>query len=287
MKKLTIIGLNGGFGVLFSKLLVSENLELVGTDLHPHAYEGCSDIHYFTTDILDLDTRLITELGDTDCVLFCLPEAVLLSVYTSILRILKAGTLVVDTLSVKSTIVGLGSDYDDLEILSLNPLFAPELGFTRQNVAGISLNPGNHTDIFIEYLKKWGAQVSILSAEAHDQLMAITQVVTHFSILCFGTCIKELDYKPDQVLFTPVHEVLLSLLDRIVSQNAEVYWNIQTDNPYAPMARDLFIESAKGLDEKISANDFDGFNQQLSAMDAITQEMRDDLKQKFLKHRAD
>ncbi|HMQ46408.1 MAG TPA: prephenate dehydrogenase/arogenate dehydrogenase family protein [Saprospiraceae bacterium] len=284
MKNITIIGINGGFGKLFSQALFEKDFQLTGVDQQLSVYENAPKLGYIQANIFDFENKLKAVLQKTDALLFGIPEAVLLRVYQPILRTLTPGTLVIDTLSVKSPILDLAKVRDDLEILSLNPLFAPDLGFQNQNIAAVSLHSGLRTGIFLQLLREWGAKVSLLSAAEHDQLTAITQVATHFSLLSFGACLRKWGYQPKTELFTPVHEILLSLVGRMVSQNAAVYWKIQTDNPYGQIAREMFLESAEEIKQLIDTEAFATFEKVFSGIGSTTQAIAGELKQNFLNY---
>lgn len=282
MKKISIIGINGGFGKLFSGLLSRKDGQLIGVDQQASIYENAPAINYIQADVFDFKTNLPAALQETEVLLFCIPEAVLLKVYQPILQTLSPGTLVIDTLSVKSLILDLANSRNDLEILSINPLFAPDLGFQDQNIAAVSIHAGERTAIFLQFLREWGAQVSLMSAAEHDQLTAITQVATHFSLLSFGACLQKWGYQPKTERFTPVHEILLSLVGRMISQNAAVYWKIQTDNPYGQAARDLYLQSTREINEMIGADEFASFEKLFSDIGRANHAIAEELKQNFL-----
>lgn len=284
MNAITIIGFNGGFGKLFFKHFAKENVTITGIDLQPKPAINIANSAYIQADILALESDLIANIKKANCIIFCVPEAALLQAYSNILTHLTPGTLVVDTLSVKTTISAMAEGQQDLEVLSLNPLFAPDLGFLGNNIAAVSFHGGSHTATFVAFLKKWGSVVSFLTAEQHDKLTAVIQVATHFSLLCFGSCLAQLDYKPDSALFTPVHEVLLSLFGRMVSQNPEVYYKIQTDNPYGQQTREQFIASANNWNKAINSSYAESFKTEFLEANSVVAQVLETLTDNFINY---
>ena len=88
----------------------------------------------------------MSELRSSDCVCLCLPERVTLDAVNSVLPQLSEGNLWVDTLSVKSEIARALHPYADRnELLSLNPMFSPALGWAQNAVAAVEIKPGPKT----------------------------------------------------------------------------------------------------------------------------------------------
>src|ERR1017187_1465862 len=145
-----------------------------------------------------------------ECVLVCLPEEAALSAAGPILGAMADGALWVDTLSVKSGICRLlGDCRRSIEMVSINPMFAPALGWQGHPVAVIALSSGPKSQTLINLLRSWGAAVEVLTAEAHDSLTAIIQVATHAAILSFGALLLDLEYSVERglAIATPPHRL--------------------------------------------------------------------------------
>ncbi|NEO30225.1 MAG: prephenate dehydrogenase/arogenate dehydrogenase family protein [Symploca sp. SIO3C6] len=251
IEKALILGLNGGFGKLFSQLLSEEGISIFGIDLasQPDILSKCSN--YLCSDLSQPDKNALALATEVDLLLICLPESVAFTALEYFVQVMPTNGLVVDTLSVKTPVAQkMANTRTDVQLLSINPMFAPDLGFYKNNVAAIDLRPGLRSASFISLMEKWGANVTVMTASEHDRYTAITQVLTHASIISFGLCLTKLGYETDKVLSvsTPVHRTMLTLFARIASKDPEIYWRIQLDNPYAKQAREALIESLEQLE---------------------------------------
>ncbi|MDJ0842838.1 prephenate dehydrogenase/arogenate dehydrogenase family protein [Crocosphaera sp.] len=251
IEKVLILGLNGGFGQLFSNLLSEEAMTIYGIDLasQPDSLTSCSN--YLCCDLNQPNKQAFALAREVDLLLICLPESVAFSALEHFVPVIPTNGLVVDTLSVKTPIEEKMANFRlDVQILSINPMFAPDLGFCQNNVTAIDLQPGLRSANFINLMRKWGANVTIMTASEHDRYTAITQVLTHAAIIAFGLCLTKLDVETDKLLSvsTPVHRTMLKLLARITSQHPDIYWRIQLDNPYGKQMREALLNSLKQLD---------------------------------------
>ncbi|MDY7036211.1 MAG: hypothetical protein SV375_08640, partial [Thermodesulfobacteriota bacterium] len=214
INNILIIGANGNVATLLARKFSECNASLTGIDLHPGP--SIPDIYsrYFSLDILDAkDTpnRLLS-IMNVDCVLICLPEQTAISALPVILREMASGMLLVDTLSVKSHYIGAFSKNveiagKDIQMVSINPMFNPALGFKDNNVAVINMHKGPLASAFVSLLKGWGANLAFLTAEEHDANMAAIQVATHASLLSFGLALSKMGYdiQGAKNLRTPMH----------------------------------------------------------------------------------
>jgi prephenate dehydrogenase len=125
------------------------------------------------------------------------------------------------------------------EALSLNPMFAPSLGFAGHPVASVVVRNGRRGRALRALIEQWGARVVTVTADQHDRVAAAAQALTHAAVIAFGAALTELDvdFADLDRMGPPPHTALLSLLARIASGAPEVYWDVQAANPYAPAAR--------------------------------------------------
>jgi prephenate dehydrogenase len=153
---------------------------------------------------------------------------------------LRPGGLLVDTLSVKTGIVAaLAAHGAHLEAVSLNPLFAPALGFDGRAVAAVVVRDGSRARALLDAVGRHGGRVAEIGADEHDRVAAVTQALTHAAVLAFGLALDELGVAVEDIgaVATPPHLTLLALLARIASGQPETYWDVQAGNPHARRAR--------------------------------------------------
>jgi prephenate dehydrogenase len=191
-------------------------------------------------DVRVMDARLVAEMRLADIVVLALPQHVALAAMPAVARQLRPGTLLADTLSVKTGIVAaLAAHAAHLEAVSLNPMFAPDLGFDGRAVAAVVVHDGPRARALLDAVGRRGGRVAELGADQHDRVAAVTQALTHAAVLAFGLALDELGVAVDDLgsVATPPHLTLLALLDRITSGTPETYWHVQAGNPHARRAR--------------------------------------------------
>ena len=250
LSRATVLGGLGQAGQLMAQALAHAGSEVVLVDLRPRP-EAIAAGRYLQADITEPDDELLRTIASADCVVTCLPEGAALQAAPAILDAMSKGALWVDTLSVKQHICGLLRGYKDkLELVSINPMFAPALGFAGNSIAFVEVAGGPKSEQFAQVLRSLGANVELVTPETHDRLTAAIQVATHAAILSFGAALLELDYDVEKssTLATPPHRLLLSLLQRLSTANPEVYWDIQHHHPYAASVRESLNRALKTLD---------------------------------------
>lgn len=243
-----ILGGLGQVGDLIGRALTQTGTEVLVVDVLPKPEMA---VRYLQADITRPDRALLRAIAGADCVAMCVPERIAREAAPAILDAMSSGALWVDTLSVKQNICGVLRDYKDkLELVSINPMFAPALGFADHAVAFVEVSGGPKSRYLAEMLRSLGATIEMVTPEAHDMLTAAIQVATHAAILSFGMVLLELGYDVDKAraLATPPHLMLLSLLSRVSAANPEVYWDIQHNHPQAASVRDILSGAVKAFD---------------------------------------
>jgi prephenate dehydrogenase len=181
-----------------------------------------------------------------------LPETVALDALPHVLAALPAGALLVDTLSVKTPFARAAvAACAPVELLSLNPMFAPSLGFAGHAVLAVELVPGPRSQALLALLRASARVVTVADASAHDRATATLQVATHAGVLAFGLALTQLHVDLDALLpvAPPPFLAQLALLARIASASPETYADIQRANPFAAEARGALAAALAQLDE--------------------------------------
>ena len=250
MKNETIVlGALGQVGDLIAGALTQTGREVLFVDMRPRP--AITAGRYLQADVTQPDDALLRAISGADCVVMCLPQRAALTSAPAILDAMSRGALWVDTLSVKQDICALLRNYaEKLELVSVNPMFAPALGFDGHCVAFVEISGGPKSQEFARALRSLGATVETVTPETHDKLTAAIQVATHAAILSFGVVLLELGYDVEKgfAIATPPHLMLLSLLNRVSSANPEVYWDIQHHHPHAASVRESLSRAVRALD---------------------------------------
>lgn len=253
-----VIG-GGAVGRLFAGVLADAGSVLTLIDLAPPAAAkpGGAGAH------LALDARapsraLSEALAEADCAVLALPEAAALAAVPHVLAALPAGALLADTLSVKTPFARAAlAAGAPVELLSLNPMFAPALGFAGHAVLAVELAPGPRSRALLELLRGLTQVVTVPDAEAHDRATAVLQVAAHAGVLAFGLALAQLGADLDALLpaAPPPFLALLALLARIDAGAAETYADIQRANPFASETRDALAAALARLDAAARESD--------------------------------
>jgi prephenate dehydrogenase len=262
-----IAGANGGFGRLLGRLLGEAGVEVVGIDLGP---DPAPCTRYLAADLTRPDDLALAEVARADALMLCLPEEALDRALGRLIGTLSPGALLVDTTSVKTPYArAIAAHPADCEVLSLNPMFAPEVGFASQDVAAVRIRPGPRSSLFEGWIAAWGGRVVPLSAEEHDRQAGMCQVAAHAAILAYGLALDRLGYDPDRAITTPPQRILLGLVARVAARDPDVYWHIQRDNPFAAEARRAIIDGLERIDRLALAGGRDAFHEAFRAVAAI------------------
>ena len=240
--RVVVAGGSGAVGSLFAEQLQEAGNDVVIVD---RTVPGPTHrvTRFVRGDISDPGAEVADVVRTADAVLLSVPEPVALVAIGRLVGTLRPDALIADTLSVKSTVVpalhAAAMIAGEAEALSLNPMFAPALGFAGHPVASVVVRDGQRGRALCDLIEQWGARVVTVTADQHDRVSAASQALTHAAVIAFGAALAELDVDMADLdrMGPPPHTALLSLLARIASGTPEVYWDVQAANPYAPAAR--------------------------------------------------
>jgi prephenate dehydrogenase len=249
-ERCVVAGGAGAVGGLVVDLLLGAGADVLVVDVAAPPVEVAEVCAYVRGDVRAMDERLVAEMRRADIVVLALPEHVALAAVPALAPKMRPGGLLADTLSVKTGIVAaLAAHAAHLEAVSLNPMFAPVLGFDGRAVAAVVVQDGPRGRALLEAIGRRGGRVTEVDADEHDRVAAATQALTHATVLAFGLALDELGVAVEDVeaLATPPHLTLLALLARIASGGPDTYWNVQADNPHARRARTALAAGVAAL----------------------------------------
>jgi prephenate dehydrogenase len=192
--RVVVAGGSGAVGSLFAERLQESGNDVVVVDLtapgptHPAT-------RFVRGDISDPGAEVTDLVRAADAVLLSVPEPVALVAIDRMTGALRPNALIVDTLSVKTTVVPAlrAAVMTGGEALSLNPMFAPSLGFAGHPVASVIVRDGKRGRVLRNLIEQWGARVVTVTADQHDRTTAAAQVLTHAAVIAFGAALAELD----------------------------------------------------------------------------------------------
>jgi prephenate dehydrogenase len=252
-KRCVVVGGAGAVGSMFVELLRDAGADVCVVDLDGRDRPVPDGVRFRRADITQVADGLATELGAADVVVLAVPEQVALAALPGLAEAVRPGSVLAETLTVKSEFARAAASIDGVSILGLNPMFAPALGFEGRPVAAVVVRDGPGVAPLLELIGRRGGHVVPVSAETHDRLAAATQVLTHAAVLVFGFALADLGLPAAELraLAPPPHAMLLGLLARICAGTPEVYWDVQAGNPFAWEARDAPAGSLRRLADLI------------------------------------
>lgn len=171
--------------------------------------------------------------------------------------------LLMDVTSVKEAPVDAMCDHadEDVEVLGTHPMFGPSVRSVRgQTVILVDGRAGERADRVEALFRDAGANVQWASAAEHDAMMSVVQGLTHYAYIAIGGALERLDFDVDDSrrFMSPVYEVMVDFVGRILHQNPHLYADIQLHQP-VERVHDALQESAAELHDRIAEDDHDGF----------------------------
>jgi prephenate dehydrogenase len=179
---------------------------------------------------------------------------------------MRAGSLLMDLTSLKTGPTRAMQKYApaDVEILGTHPMFGP----TIPNLHGqrFILTPivgrcQKWFPVIREMLEESGAHIVIVGPEEHDRFVSVVQGLTHFAYITIGTTLDRLDFnvKESRRFMSPVYDIMLDFVGRILGQNPYLYAMIQMENPEVIRVHDAFLQECHSTSEMVRKHDLEGF----------------------------
>ncbi|ADG12867.1 Prephenate dehydrogenase [Methanocaldococcus infernus ME] len=260
--KISIIGGTDGLGKWLAKFLKSRGFEVIVTG---------RDIKKGKEVEKELGVRFLNnnveaaKLGDI--VIISVPINVTERVIKEVAPHVREGSLLMDVTSIKEIPSKAMEKYakEGVTVIPSHPMFGPTAPSLERQVVILTPSEKHKKSEWFNkvynFLKKEGARVYILKPEVHDKIMAVVQGLTHYSIISLASTLKELnvDIKESRKFASPVYELILSLIGRIIGQNPYLYADIQMFNPRIEKIHKTFINECIKIHELVKSKDREGF----------------------------
>lgn len=269
----TLLGCNGQVARLLSGMLNAQGWTLAGIDV-ASAGEGADaggGANHVQCDARRLTLAARDLLRTSDMAVLCLPQDVLLQALPGVAACLPAGALLVETASTKVAVAQAADQLlrTDLEMLGINPLFAPQVGPDGHRVGWVEYRAcGAKAASFLHAIESAGATAVPLAPGQHDALCSLTQVVVHSTLLAFMGALRETGLPFDEILSvaTPPFYAMAGLAARMLGSPAHIYWDIQTTNAEAVEARDAIVAALQRLSAVTASSRRKAFEQDWETM---------------------
>jgi len=199
-----------------------------------------------------------------DIVIVSVPIRATVKVIDRIAPLMGPGQLLCDFTSLKVRPVGamLASK---ASVIGLHPMFGPTVKSLKSQtiiVCPARVDEKRLADL-LAIFRKEGARCTIATPEEHDRMMAVVQGLTHYVTLCMAESIRRLGIgiEDTEAFTSPVYQIELSLVGRLLSQDPELYADILEGNPFVPEVLAACRESAADLETIVKNRDPGAFRE--------------------------
>ena len=177
---------------------------------------------------------------------------------------MKSGSLMVDVTSVKEGPSKTMAEVlpESVEYIPTHPVFGPRTTRLDNQVIVLTADKkGKWYGKVYDYLAGKNMRIIETTAEKHDFMMSIVQVLTHFSFISTASAIEKLqvDISETEDYESPIYNLMIDMIARIVSQNPYLTYNIQSMNTNGPKIRNTFADAVLELRDVINDGDSERF----------------------------
>ena len=244
--KILIIGGTGELGQWFTRFFrrMNHDVTIWGKSGRVEVAEelGVAYAHDLSAAIRESDIVIISVLIDVT-------EEMIRAVAPKMSR----GSLLMDLTSIKKMPLAAMEEFAPagVEVIGTHPMFGPSIPDIRGQTVMItkSTRCERWLPVILEIFEGEGANVEIVDADVHDRVMAVVQGLTHFAYLSIGSTFRSLNFNVSESrkFMSPVYEIMLDFVGRILGQNPHLYAMIQMNNPEVRDVHIAFISECVRL----------------------------------------
>jgi len=199
-----------------------------------------------------------------DIVIVSVPIHDTVRVIKEIAPVLTKDQLLCDFTSLKTLPVAAMLE-SEASVIGLHPVFGPTVPSLRQQTIIVcpARAPEETLHSLLSLFSREGAHCTLTTPEHHDRMMAVVQGLTHFVTLCMADSVRRLglDIETTLAFTSPVYQIELSLVGRLLSQDPLLYADILQQNPYVPDVLSICTSSADDLSDIVNSKDPERFRE--------------------------
>lgn len=256
--KILIIGGTGETGRWFAKFYKKHGFDVVIWGINKRK-DIAAELGVEFADDLD------AHIQSSDIVMISVPINITEKTIEEIAPKMPPGSLLMDITSIKTTPVNAMRKYTpkNVEFLGTHPMFGPSIPDLRGQIVIFTQVSGRSTKWFPVIKSLYednGAHIEIMDPVEHDRMMAVVQGLTHFAFISIGSVFRELEFDvmKSRRFMSPMYDILLDLVGRILAQNPYLYAMIQM-NPEVAKVHKAYIEQCERMAELVREKDIEGF----------------------------
>ena len=210
------------------------------------------------TDRDDDDATRNARVAEADIVMVAVPMEHQCAIIEAIAPHLRDDALLCDINSLKENVCSTMQQHVTCESLGLHPMFGPSVhSLRRQKVVVCDVHVGERATWMRQELAAMGMELVEAEAHQHDRMMAVIQVLVHFSTLVMGQALRRsgVDIEESLRFTSPIYRLELSFVSRLFAQNADLYAEIEMSNPHGDAVRQEFLDAASSWITAIQSGD--------------------------------
>jgi len=262
-QRVCVVGGSGEFGRVFASFFQKEGFEVVITGRDAEKGKKVAKEFGF-----GFSTNSKEAAQKSDIVIISVPIENTVKIIEEVAPHVREGALLMDTTSIK-TLPCRAMEKNakkGVEIIGMHPMFGPRVSSLEGNVVILTpIRAEKWLGFVVDFLNRNKAKVIFSTPEEHDKMMGIVQGLTHFSYITIASTIKRLDVNVEQTrkLASPLYELMLDLIARIVGQNPHLYASIQMENENIKEVHEAFLKEAEELNRIVKNHDTAAFIQKM------------------------
>ena len=253
---ITIIGATRGLGKWIANYLKKFNYNITITSRNPKEGKIIADKIQ-----VDYSNNNIEAIKNANIIIFAVPLDKMEETIKEVAPYAPSNSVLIDIASIKTNSTNALKKYapDDVEILPTHPMFGPRLPSIEDQT--IILTPIDTTGFWYSKIKEFliseNTRVIVSSPEEHDKMMSIVQGLTHFTYISLASTIKNLNIsiKESRKFASPIYNMMLDMISRIVAQNPYMYYAIQKENPETRKSRNCLIKEINYINDLLEKGD--------------------------------
>ncbi len=221
--------------------------------------------------VLDVGDDVTTSeaVRTSDIVMIAVPMHVAVDMAHRLGPLVRPDALLCDINSLKADVCAAFEASAGSEALGLHPMFGPSVrSLRRQKVVACPVRPGPLGQWLCAELGRMGMELIESDPVTHDRMMAVIQVLVHFSAIVMGEALRRTGLAvQDSLRFTsPIYRLELAFVGRLFTQNPDLYAEIEMSNPHGPEVRRCFLEAAGDLEAATNDGDRERFRAMFGAV---------------------
>ncbi|MBD3388129.1 MAG: prephenate dehydrogenase [Candidatus Altiarchaeales archaeon] len=249
--RVVIVGGYGGMGQLFARLFKGEGCDVCITG--PTERKGRKAAKELG---VAYEKDNVTAVKEADVVVITVPIAVTADTIKEVAPAVNEGSLLMDLTSVKGWPCQLMAEHAGkaVEVIGTHPVFGPRVGSVDGQIFVLTPVRGKKWLSWLrDILERHNARIIDSTPEEHDEVMAVVQGLTHFAYISVGKTLKdlELDVKRSRHFSSPVYELMLDMIGRIIGQDPHLYAEIQMQNPRVIDVHNAFLKASGDLSSAV------------------------------------